>query len=461
MIDTHAHLDFPQFDNDRAQVIKSGFNSGLELIINIGTDLESSQRSLDLANRYENIYATVGVHPHDAKNLPSDYLNRLRKMISDDAAGRHKIIGIGEIGLDYYRDLSPRELQRKIFQEQLELAKSLKLPVVVHIRDAIVDALKILRESGLSRGVLHSFPGNADEAKAGIDMGFYISFSGPITYPRSSRPEVAASIPLRRIVAETDSPYLTPQIYRGERNKPEYVRYVIERLAIEFSPYTFEDIERITSLNARRLFNLPVNKDGRIVYKIRNSLYINLTNRCSDNCQFCFRRKIDSGFVAGHYLFLKSEPASDEVITAIEMERNFDEVVFCGLGEPTIRLKDLLEIAGAMKQPLHRHFVRLNTNGHGSLINRANIPQKLIGLVDKVSVSLNSHDAASYVRLCHPDKGEQAYEAMLTFIKECVAARIPTEASVVDLPDVDIAACRKLAMSLGATFRVRHYSADD
>jgi TatD DNase family protein len=459
MIDTHAHLDFPQFDSDRDDIIKSGFEHGLEAIVNIGTDLITSQNSINLANHYDNIYATVGVHPHDVKSNPPDYLDQIRKMVEDDTREKKKIVAIGEIGLDYYRDLSPRELQRKAFREQLELAKSLNKPVVVHIREAMADSLDILRESGVKHGVLHSFPGNIEEANTGIAMGFFISFAGPITYPKSNRPEIARSLPLGRIITETDSPYLTPQIYRGQRNKPENVKFVIEKLAQVFSPYSFEDIERMTSLNARRLYGLPLEKTGKIVYKIRRSLYINLTNRCNNNCSFCIRNGPGGGYVAGHYLRIKSEPSASGVIAAIEMEREYDEVVFCGLGEPTLRLPELLEVSRAMKE---RHFpIRLDSNGQGSLINKKDIVPLLGGLIDKVSVSLNAHDSDTYVRLCRPDKGNDAYPAILKFISDCVKQKIATEVSIVDLPEVDIEACRKLAIGLGATFRIRHYVANE
>jgi TatD DNase family protein len=457
MIDTHAHLDFPQYDSDRDEVIRTGFEQGLETVVNIGVDLEASKRSTALANRYQHIYASIGVHPHDSKNVPKDYIELLRRMIDHDRKSAKKIVAIGEIGLDYYRDLSPREVQRKVFGEQLELAKSVDLPVVVHIREAMSDSLAILRDSGIKRGVLHAFPGNVAEAGTGIEMGFFISFAGPITYPKSSRPEVAASLPLTRILAETDSPYLTPQAFRGKRNKPEYVRFVIEKLAELFAPYTFDDIERISSYNARRLFGLPLDKTGKIVYKIRRSLYINLTNRCSNNCGFCIRSH--RGVVAGHYLRLKNEPGTADILAAIDKEKDFDEVVFCGLGEPTLRLKELMEIAGAMKK--RKIPVRLDTNGHGSLINKVDLPPILAGFMDKVSVSLNAQDADTYVRLCKPDRGKDSYEAMLKFIGGCVANHIGTAATVVDLPGVDIEACREIATSLGATFRIRHYVEDE
>lgn len=451
MIDTHAHLDFPQYGSDRDEIIKSAFENGLEAIFNIGTDIESSRKSIKLAEKYEHIYASVGVHPHDSKDCPKDYIPRLEEM-----ATHRKVVAIGEMGLDYYRNLSPRDTQRRVFNEQLELALKLDLPAVVHIRESVDESLRILERCGIKKGVLHSFPGDEDEARAGIDIGFFISFAGPITYPKSSRPQVAGSLPLSRIIAETDSPYLAPQVYRGKRNRPEYVRYVIEKLTEILSPYTFGDIDRITSYNARRLFGLPLAKTPRIAYKIRRSLYLNLTNRCSCNCYFCPRIASDSGYVAGHYLLLKTEPTAEQVLSAIDGESDFDEIVFCGLGEPTIRIKELLKIATVLKAKGHR--IRLNTNGHGNLINRTDLPMKLAGLIDKISISLNTQDAQTYVEICKPDSGEDAYRAMIEFIKGCRSHDIQAVASVVDVPEVDLEACGKLATGLGIELKIRKYS---
>jgi TatD DNase family protein len=451
MIDSHAHLDFPQYDSDRDKVIKEGFDKGLEAVVNIGVDLETSRKSIELAEKYPGIYATVGIHPHDSGNAPRDYLEQL-----EDLASRRKVVAIGEIGLDYYRDHSPRDTQRKAFEEQLDLARKLDLPIVVHIREAIEDSFKILEKSGVSKGLLHSFPGDEMEARKAIEMGFYISFAGPLTYPKSTRVKVAASLSLSRVVVETDAPYLTPQAFRGKRNQPLYVRYVIEKLSEIFSPYTYEDVERITSHNARRLFKLPFEKIPRIVYKIRRSLYINLTNRCSCNCYFCPRSGSTGGFVSGHYLFLRKEPSVKEVLEAIERESGFDEVVFCGLGEPTMRLKEMLEIAGDLKSKGYK--LRLNTNGHGSLINRIDLPSKLVGMIDKVSVSLNAQDAETYLSICRPDRGKESYEAMIEFVKGCKKAGIETKVSVVDLPEIDMEACRKMASELRVDLRVRSYS---
>ena len=199
MIDTHAHLDFPQYDSDRDKVIRDGFNNGLEAIINIGVDLESSRKSIDLAEKYEGIYAAVGIHPHDTQNAPGDYLARLEEM-----AAHKKVVAIGEIGLDYYRHHSPRQIQRRVYREQLELASRLEMPVAVHTREAIDDSFRILEDSGIKKGVLHSFPGDETEAIRAIEMGFSVSFAGPITYPGSTRADVAASIPLSKIVVVDD-----------------------------------------------------------------------------------------------------------------------------------------------------------------------------------------------------------------------------------------------------------------
>jgi len=418
--------------------------------VNIGVDLETSRKSIELAEKYGGIYATVGVHPHDSGNVPDDYLKQLEAL-----ASYKKAVAIGEIGLDYYRDHSPRDIQRRRFQEQLELALKLDMPVAVHIREAIEDSFKILGKSGVKKGVLHSFPGDKAEARKAIDMGFFISFAGPVTYPGSTRVNVAASLPLSRIVVETDAPYLTPQAFRGKRNQPLYVRYVIEKLSEVFSPYTYSDIERITSHNARRLFGLPFESPPRIVYKIRRSLYINLTNRCSCNCYFCPRSGSTGGFVSGHYLFLRSEPSAKEVLEEIEKESDFDEVVFCGLGEPTMRLKEILEIADHSKRK--GYGTRLNTNGHGSHINKIDLPARIAGKIDRVSVSLNAQDADTYVKICKPDRGQESFNAMIDFVKGCKNAGIETIVSVVSLPEIDIGACRKLASDLEVGFRVRSY----
>ena len=251
LVDSHAHLDFPQFDADRETVIERAREAGLVAILNVGVDLASSRAAVALAEQHDFIYAAVGVHPHDAKTVTPAVLDRLREL------ARHpKVVAIGEIGLDYYRDLSPRPVQRRAFAQQLALAAELGLPVVVHSREAHGDVLDALRDWQGSGGVLHSYSAGPKRLEEVIALGFYIGLSGPITFPKARRLRaVAAAVPLDRLLVETDCPYLTPVPYRGRRNEPAYVRYVAEAVA-HARGATIEAVAQATAENVQRLFGL-------------------------------------------------------------------------------------------------------------------------------------------------------------------------------------------------------------
>jgi len=256
LVDSHAHLNSPAYDRDRETVIARAKAEGVTRIIDIGTDLEASRRAVELSEKYPGIiYAAVGVHPHDAVTVTEEVLVELRKM-----ALQAGVVAIGEIGLDYYRDLSPREEQRRAFWEQLHLAREAGLPVIVHDRNAHADVLAILREFSAHeevrspRGVLHCFSGDYSMACEAIEMGWYISVAGPVTFPNAHRlREIVSQLPLDRLLVETDCPYLAPQRYRGKRNEPAYVRWVVERIA-QVKGLGFEEVARKTSENACRLF---------------------------------------------------------------------------------------------------------------------------------------------------------------------------------------------------------------
>jgi TatD DNase family protein len=253
LIDSHAHLDDERFDKDRDSIIKSLKESGIELVINPGADVSSSIKAVALSEKYDNIYAAVGVHPHDVKDMDENTIELLRSF-----SKREKVVAIGEIGLDYYYDNSPRDIQRKMFKEQLELAKEVGLPVIIHSRDAAGDTFDILKEAqdGTLRGVLHCYSGSVEMAMDYVDMGFYISLGGPVTFKKSRVPkEVAKAVPIERLLIETDSPYLTPEPYRGKRNEPIYVRYVAGVIA-ELRGMTFEELASKTAENAKRLFRI-------------------------------------------------------------------------------------------------------------------------------------------------------------------------------------------------------------
>ncbi len=211
LIDSHAHLDDERFDKDRDILIKSLKENGIDLIINVGADVSSSIKSVSLSQEYENIYAAVGVHPHSAKDMDESTIDILKSF-----AGREKVVAIGEIGLDYYYDNSPRDIQRQRFIEQLELAKEVDLPVIIHSRDAAggetFDILKNAQDGSLE-GVLHCYSGSVEMALEYIKLGFYISLAGPVSFKNAKMPkEVAKAVPLDRLLIETDSPYLTPEL---------------------------------------------------------------------------------------------------------------------------------------------------------------------------------------------------------------------------------------------------------
>jgi TatD DNase family protein len=451
VIDTHAHLDFKQFDKDRSQVIDYALSNGVERIINIGVNLKSSRNSVKLAEQYDHIYATVGFHPHDAKDLTDKSLKEMEEL-----AGHERVVAIGEIGLDFYRNLSPQKDQIKAFKKQIDLAKRLKLPIVVHVRDAWDDAIAVLKESEAESvgGVLHSFTGSSEQAELAQGMGFHLSFNGMLTYPDSKTAQVAKGVPLDSILVETDCPYLAPVPYRKKRNQPTYVKFVLQRLAELFSPLTFEDVERVTTLNACRLFRLDKRFAPKITYPIRDSLYLNITNRCTNACVFCVRNFTD--FVKGHNLRLDHEPSYDEVIESIDHLEKYREVVFCGYGEPTIRLDILKSVAGYLKGK--NVNVRLNTNGQGNLIHKRNIVPELVGLINTVSISLNAEDAGKYEILCKPQLGEDVFGQVIAFTKECKKLLPRTILSVLDMEEIDLKKCEKLAKDLGVEFRIRHYS---
>ncbi len=251
LIDSHAHLNFPEYDSDRAAVISNMYASGTGAIV-VGVDIESSQAVAKLARKHDHLWAAVGVHPHDAKMLTKKGTSQLRQL-----ATSNQVIAIGEIGLDYYRDRSPRDQQQSAFRQQLDLATTLDLPIIIHNRDSTNDLLKILDDlDSTHRGVVHSFLGDKDLAGEFLERGFYLGIGGPITFDRnSSLRNAVAAVPLERLLIETDCPFLTPIPYRGKRNEPVYVRYVAEMIAKQKN-ITIEQVSKVTTQNVYSLFDL-------------------------------------------------------------------------------------------------------------------------------------------------------------------------------------------------------------
>jgi TatD DNase family protein len=256
IIDSHAHLEFPQFDEDRAAMLERARAAGVATLLAIGsgTGPERLNAAIPFAEAHDWIYATVGIHPHEAKDATEEHFAKL-----DELAKHPKVIGWGEIGLDYFYDHSPREVQQRVFRRQLGQARTAKLPIIIHCRDAWPDCLEIIerdwRSSALG-GVLHCFTGTLEEARRGLDLGFMISFAGNVTYPKMQNlRDVARELPLDRILTETDSPFLPPQGRRGKRNEPAFVVEVAKALASvrDLSP---DELAAMTAQNFRRFFGL-------------------------------------------------------------------------------------------------------------------------------------------------------------------------------------------------------------
>ncbi|MBU0681490.1 MAG: TatD family hydrolase [Proteobacteria bacterium] len=255
LVDSHCHLDMAAYAEDCLEVISRSRQAGVETIFSIGIDLESSKTAAELATRHENIYATVGIHPHHAEEAGAAVYDALTELTASP-----KVIGIGEIGLDLFKDYAPVAIQTKVFKEQLELAKSLKLPVIIHDRDAHDTIIDILIESGPhpAGGVIHCFSGDKNVARRFLDLDFHLSIPGVVTFKKATElQEAAAFIPLDRMLVETDGPFLAPEPWRGKRNEPAYTLYTAEKIA-QLKGISLDDVARQTTKNIALLFNINI-----------------------------------------------------------------------------------------------------------------------------------------------------------------------------------------------------------
>lgn len=246
-VDTHAHLNFRDYNRDRGNVINSAFQNGAKFIINIGIDQKTSEESIALAQKYEKIFATAGWHPHDAKKYDEKQLLEL--------LSHKKIVAVGEIGLDYYRNLSPKNIQKEVFEKQIKIAIEKNLPIVVHDRNAHQDTFSILENHKPKKVVFHCFSGDFEFARKILDMGWFLSFTGTITYDKGRSFSIIKSVPEDRFFVETDAPFLTPKPFRGKRNRPENVRYIIEKIA-QIKGKNPNEIAKITTENAEKFFSI-------------------------------------------------------------------------------------------------------------------------------------------------------------------------------------------------------------
>jgi TatD DNase family protein len=253
LFDTHAHLNAEQFNEDLNEVMQRALEAGVSQIVVVGFDRPTITRAMELVEEHEFIYAAVGWHPVDAIDMTEEDLIWIEEL-----AAHPKVVAIGEMGLDYHWDKSPKDVQKEVFRKQIRLAKKVKLPIVIHNREATADIIDILKEEHAEEvgGIMHCFSGSAETAKECINMNFYISLGGPVTFKNARKPkEVAEEIPLDRLLIETDCPYLAPHPYRGKRNEPSYVKLVAEQIA-ELKGISYEEVAEATTRNTRKLFGM-------------------------------------------------------------------------------------------------------------------------------------------------------------------------------------------------------------
>ena len=452
LIDSHAHLEMKDFDKDRSKVIARAVEAGVSHIITVATTIPDIHKALEIGQKNESIFVSIGIHPHEAREIRAGDYDQLRAL-----AREKKVVAFGEIGLDFYRNHSPRTIQLTRFRELLRLGRALGLPIILHDREAHEEILNVLMEEGkgLWKGVFHCFSGDLSLAKKVIQMGFFISIPGTVTFAKSTtQQEVVRGVPLEKILLETDCPYLAPEPYRGKRNEPAFIRNTAEKVA-SLKRLSFEDVCRTTSLNAKILFGVGEEiPRGKFVYPIRHSLYVNLTNRCSNRCTFCAKKA--SYIVKGHDLALGREPSAEELVQAVGDPQKYQEIVFCGFGEPLLRLETVKTVAAELKKKGAR--VRIDTDGQANLVYGRNILPELQGLVDAVSVSLNAESPEKYQHFCRSPFGERGFAGVLDFIREAKKVIPEVVATVVEMPGVDVEACRRLAEEeLGVTFKRRAY----
>ncbi len=450
-IDTHAHLFYPNFNEDLDAVIKNAKQSGVDFIIVPATDLETSGKVIELIEKYDFIYGAVGIHPHETKAWDNSLIEKIEKL-----ALHPKVVGIGEIGLDYYYDFSPKDKQIEAFKAQLDLAVKLNKPAIIHNRESDADMMSIIRsyQDTELKAQFHCFNGTFEQARELVKLNHFISFTGNITFKNSDQlRDVLSKLSLESVMLETDSPFMTPEPHRGKRNEPSYLKIIAEKIA-ELHHLNVEDVARVTSYNVFRMFGIGSKPGTSFTYKIGDSLYINVTNRCDAKCEFCDRK--GDAVISGYNLSMtkSEEPEAEVYIKEIGDPKLFKEIVFCGYGEPTIRWDVVKKVARYVKENEGR--TRLITNGHGCLINKRDIVPELSGLIDVVSISFNSADPRQYSEMI--GLGTDSFNDMINFAKDAKNYCEKVVMTVIAMENINIERARKVVEEkIGAEFRVRQY----
>jgi TatD DNase family protein len=455
LADTHVHLEHDGFAADVGDVVSRAEDARVRYLVVPACAAADAARALELARRHGGVYFAAGLHPNSGLRLDSAQVGGIKEaLIRGKKEGQ--AVAVGECGLDYHYTALSRDEQLELLRWHLALARELELPVILHQREAEEDLRRVLDEEGVPPrgGVLHCFSGDLDYYRWARAKGLYVSFTGSITFDGKGEkvPPYFAGLELAATMLETDAPYMAPEPYRGKRNEPAYLPLIAEALSAKAGSL-LEDVYAETTLAARRFFGLPPDFGGAIAYRLRNSLYLNVTNRCTNDCRFCIRNSAPG--VGGYDLRLKMEPTAAEIVAAIGDAAAYDEIVFCGYGESTIRWGTVTEVARAVKEA--GGVVRLNTNGSANVTQGRDVTPEMAGLFDKVSVSVNAADESTYERLCRPRAGGDAWQAAAAFV--ALAKRyVPTVVITAVATDaVSTAAVESLAKKWSVGFRLRRY----
>lgn len=452
-IDSHAHLFDHKFESDLERVLDRAKAAGVERIVTLGDNIENSKRAIALALRHPMVLAAVGIHPHHAREWNGTTDQTLAQLTETP-----RVIAIGEIGLDYHYNADTTAIQRKAFRAQLALAKELDLPVSIHCRDAYEDLIDDIQSEKAEKvgGVIHCFTGCYNDAKTLVDMGFYLGVGGTITFPNAEPlRHVIQKIGIDYVVLETDSPYLAPQSKRGRRNEPAHLPYVA-RAVSDLTEHGYRDVARTTRYNTLRAFRLSRDLQPQPVYVWEGQIYVNLTNDCTNDCTFCHKQ--GQGVARGVRLSMPAPPLAEDFLRCLADEQfeHYDSVVFSGMGEPTLRLSTLIEVAKALRAKGKR--ITLETNGQADLARKHSAIDDIEGLVDCLRVSLNAPDRETYNALCHPEDPDHAFDGIVSFLKAAKGRFPEVVATTIALPEIDIEKVRRLAEDeIGVPLVVRNF----
>ncbi|HET6348452.1 MAG TPA: YchF/TatD family DNA exonuclease [Candidatus Krumholzibacteria bacterium] len=419
MIDSHCHLNLEHFEDDRETTIARAINDGVTAFMNIGFDRPSLRATLELLEAYPFMFGAAGVHPHDAASYDESLETEVR-----GALEHPRMVAVGEIGLDFYRDIAPRDVQTDVFRKMIALSRDRHRPIVIHCRDAFNEVVEtLISEGGTYKGIFHAFSAGEAEARSIFNLGFHVGIGGVVTYRNARLAETVAALPIERIVLETDSPYLTPHPWRGKRNEPAFVAHVLRTIA-RAKNMTVAEVDRITTRNYLDAMGLPSEALPPPVYKIGEALYI------------------------------QSAAATPADLDTVAPE-GVDEVILTGVVDPLDNLENTIGMATRARE-LGWH-VRVNTSGFANQTAGRDLTPELAGVVQEIDVQLFGANPKQHDELAYPPVGAEGWEQIRDFVRCSVAAGIETICEFVATPGFDPQPCRDFTRALGARYDIRMY----